>query len=475
MSENKTTKKKWKPIKCIRDWDDCQELQNQCREVLPTEHKWKLQYNDKRYRNLRRFQFKTRAIESGKTSDVQIKNESFIKRSFTLLNASEDENKEDFYIALHHFSQSILSNNESNGKLNKPLTAVLMTTMDNDAVYGCAGHKDAKNLVSNNFKLDTNNRSQRKFVNKYVQAPIVPRQKVIDEIAHYSNSRPTSNTIPINKEPVVPPKANCIIDVEEEVREIKNKLSALLPNEEYSENNRLLTFKLSRIANDILFLCKTIKTFPVSFKLESGMIYQLCMSNKKVEDCNLFQLLKKLPQTSSASRELTNFNCDKCKNEETKNYRREKSKSDCREMQVASDSRTKLSVLSPTSLMQRAKNLTKEKKSITQKLNRRDLKLKELDIEKTAVVNGDNIVALVKEVYNFCTSADGKQKMVATMISTMMREDVKKDKWNESQVQDFVDRFATTIKNKTNIMNGQSNLNRFDSRELRRLGKTTTS
>ena len=67
------------------------------------------------------------------TPDTEFQGESFFKHLQKLI-------KEDFYIALHHFSQSILSNNESNGRLNMPLTAVLMTTMDNDAVYGCAGH-----------------------------------------------------------------------------------------------------------------------------------------------------------------------------------------------------------------------------------------------------------------------------------------------------------------------------------------------
>ena len=62
------------------------------------------------------------------------------------------------------------------------------------------------------------------------------------------------------------------------------------------------------------------------------------------------------------------------------------------------------------------------------KVEQKNLKLKELDLEKKALLNGDNILRIVKEAYNFCATVDGKKKLVSTMLSTMMSEDVRKDK-----------------------------------------------
>ena len=127
MSEKKTAETR-KQKTCICDWDDCEELQNKCYEVLLFEHKWKSHHKEASYRNLRRFRLISNPTSSGKSDGVKIKNESFINRCFSVLNASEEVNKNDFYIALHHFSLQLLANVGSKGKLSKPESGKLMNS-----------------------------------------------------------------------------------------------------------------------------------------------------------------------------------------------------------------------------------------------------------------------------------------------------------------------------------------------------------
>ena len=88
-----------KAKQCICNWKDCAELHKQCLEILPDDHVWN--------KPMHRFRFRHKDVTAKKKIAVNIKNESFIKRSFSLLKASEDENEKDFMIALHHFSKPL--------------------------------------------------------------------------------------------------------------------------------------------------------------------------------------------------------------------------------------------------------------------------------------------------------------------------------------------------------------------------------
>ena len=307
MSDTNKKKSKRQPIVCICDWEDCADLHKRCMEVLPDNHEWKNKIN--------RYRLSLNPTNSGTSDAVKIKNESFINRSFSLLNASEKQNKSDFYIALHHFSKSMLANTKLGKTVHKPETGQTMKRYDEDAVYGCAGHKDDRNLLRNNYKLDVDNKNHLKYKDLYVQAPIVPRGKVLEEIEYYSKPGPTREYTPANVVQVESATKKNIIDVDAEIKGIKEKLDALIPNVEYNKNDKKLVFSLRRIANDTLFLCKSIKTFPTSIKLNSGRIYHVCMCENKSEDCNLFQLLK--------IKGSDKFNCDNCKYEKKKKYQRD--------------------------------------------------------------------------------------------------------------------------------------------------------
>ena len=134
---------------------------------------------------------------------------------------------------------------------------------------------------------------------------------------------------------------------------------------------------------------------------------------------------------------------------------------------MAPNSCVPIGTLTPDRLAERIKNLKRVNKSLKEKVHRRDLKLKEANFGNRALLNGDNVLRIVKDAYNFCTTGEGKKKLVASMLSTMMREDVNKQRWNEDQVNDFVDRFSNSMKNKINMMNDKSHNNSFDSRVLR--------
>lgn len=127
---------KMKKTKCICNWPDCAELQEQCTTVLPKKHPWNTV--------LRRIR---RSIEGD--GDNKIENEAFINLYFSTLSASSDQPKDDFYIALHYSSKLCLKV----GTLNKTYSAATMRQFDNDAIDGCVGHCDNTNLVSKKFRL----------------------------------------------------------------------------------------------------------------------------------------------------------------------------------------------------------------------------------------------------------------------------------------------------------------------------------
>ena len=114
-------------------------------EILPKNYPWKIA----NIKNCHRFRFKN--LDGDKVDNM--KNKAFVDYAFSILNPSSDENKEHFYIANHHFSKAILSDDSIKVR-NKALTGDKMKSFDNNAVDGCTGHFDSKNLIINILQMD---------------------------------------------------------------------------------------------------------------------------------------------------------------------------------------------------------------------------------------------------------------------------------------------------------------------------------
>ena len=143
--------------KCICNWSKCKSLQNQCQDVLPDGHPWKiiLKKKNKERNNLLTFtlNFKKRKID-------ELKSKAFLLGATYHLNKTKnkdiefDNNTERtvIKIASHHFSKRVLVEQKNFVKKINPITSEEAKSINDDVLEGCLGHSEDVNLVINLLK-----------------------------------------------------------------------------------------------------------------------------------------------------------------------------------------------------------------------------------------------------------------------------------------------------------------------------------
>jgi len=424
---------------CICNWDNCRLIQDQCHTILTENHVW----------NKPPYQFRLSKITDKR--DVQIKSLAFRAAVFHNLKTSQakqNDCKNTFRIAYHHFSIPLLENNNVRTKL---LSRKDVLELEKDTRLKSTGYTDKSSTVATLLKsipesvlLTTlqhplSEEEEQQYSKKYVQVPLVSVTEAIEEVHSYNTPRGdrikddiditprkldasqgrkrkpmTLHQLPTKRQKKQQEPYDIYYKSKESI--YMGLISEYDKSKKSSSSTQFQDSEfVQRAVNDISFLARTNNEYPTSFELDEGKIFHTCLSYPQPENCEGFKIL---------SLYTDRVECDPCKRNTSNQLRHDQKKEIDSGKRESHSSRVPIAYMSPEGTDRRLQNVITQKKNQQKQIKRLHLKLKPPKETEMIVINSDEVKSVLKQ--DSCYGAVNG----ATFWATYFKGDFLPQKWD---------------------------------------------